>query len=590
MTTVSTRRLTGKKNRRRKDSSVVKTATTAKQDIPARIAFDWWLALAGAVLIWACFPPLNIWPLAWVAPLPWLCLVRQPRLGMHRPYGKLYLVGLLHWLMLIQGVRLPHWSAYFGWLALAGYLAVYPPLYIGLSRVAVHTMRVPLWLAAPAVWCGLELARSYLFTGFAVALLGHTQVAATPIIQIADLGGAYAVSFLIMLVSAAGLELWPRRGSSRHARWLGPAFAAVAMVMTLVYGSARLATCEAVDQAASTTARVALIQGSIDTTFNEHDDPRDAFSQYLGLARQAVERYKPLDLIVWPESMYTSDLPLFTSQAPVAKPVEIPMSDDAFRIEITARQKAFRDKAAWMAGELGAALLVGTEVVHFSPQTPQRFNSALWIKPNGQLADRYDKMHPVMFGEYVPFGDKFPWLYRLTPMPGGLTQGKTSVLIKAGGVTFSPSICFENTVPHLIRRHVRTLDAKGDGPDVLVTITNDGWFWGSSLLDLHLACGVFRAVENRRPLLIAANTGFSAWIDRGGKIAARGPRRDKAILFAEVPAARMASRYLAWGDWFAGVCAIFCVVAMVLGLKSRENPQKSFHRNTNTIQKTTIFV
>lgn len=578
MPSASTRRLTGKKNRRRKDSPVVKIATTVEQETPTRITFDGWLALAGAALIWTCFPPLNLWPLAWVAPLPWLYLVRQPRLGMHRPYGKLYLVGLFHWLVLIQGVRLPHWSAYFGWLALASYLAAYFPLFIGLSRTAVHTMRVPLWLAAPTVWCGLELARGYLFTGFSIALLGHTQIAWTQLIQIADLGGAYAVSFLIMLVSAASLDLWPWHGSFRRACWPGPAIAVAAMVLALVYGSARLATCAAVDQAASTTARVALIQGSIDTTFSQHDDPRDAFAQYLGLARQAVEQYKPLDLIVWPESMYTSDLPLYTSQAPVAKPAEIPMSDDAFGTEIVARQQAFRDKAAWMVGELGAALLVGTEVVHFGPQTPQRFNSAVWIKPNGQIAERYDKMHPVMFGEYVPFGDKFPLLYRLTPMSGGLTEGKTGVLVEAGGVTFSPSICFENTVPHLIRRQVRSLDATGAGPDVLVTITNDGWFWGSSLLDLHLTCGVFRAVENRRPLLIAANTGFSASIDRGGKILARGPRRDTGVLLAEVPAARMKSHYLALGDWFAGVCVLFCLVAAVVGHKSPEKPSQSEQR------------
>ena len=107
------------------------------------------------------------------------------------------------------------------------------------------------------------------------------------------------------------------------------------------------------------------------------------------------------------------------------------------------------------------------------------------------------------------------------------------------GVRICPSICFENTVPHLIRRQVRDLRAQGTPPDLLVTITNDGWFWGSSLLDLHLACGAFRAIETRLPALIAANTGFSAWIDDCGRIRSQGPRRQEGVVVAEViPTAR----------------------------------------------------
>ena len=134
------------------------------------------------------------------------------------------------------------------------------------------------------------------------------------------------------------------------------------------------------------------------------------------------------------------------------------------------------------------------------------------------LAGRYDKMHPVLFGEYVPLGETFPWLYRLTPMAGGLTAGEEPQVFEAAGLRWCPCICFENTVPHLVRRQVVELSRRGTPPDVLVTLTNDGWFWGSSMLDLHFACGIFRAVELRRPMLIAANTGFSAWVDADGRV------------------------------------------------------------------------
>ncbi|HEY6564251.1 MAG TPA: apolipoprotein N-acyltransferase, partial [Pirellulaceae bacterium] len=188
---------------------------------------------------------------------------------------------------------------------------------------------------------------------------------------------------------------------------------------------------------------------------------------------------------------------------------------------------------------------------------------SVWaIDERGERKGRYDKMHPVMFGEYVPLGEIFPWLYRLTPMGNGLTAGTEPRSFEVDGIRFAPNICFENTVPHLIRRQVRHLEAKGERPDVLVTVTNDGWFWGSSLLDHHLACGVFRAVELRRPLLIAANTGFSAWIDDRGRIRARGPRRSEGIVTAEVfPAANGSSLYLQFGDVAAILCAMTCLVA-----------------------------
>ena len=117
----------------------------------------------------------------------------------------------------------------------------------------------------------------------------------------------------------------------------------------------------------------------------------------------------------------------------------------------------------------------------------------------------------------------------------------------------------------MIRSQVRSLQEQGIEPDVLVNLTNDGWFWGSSELDMHLVCGVFRAVECRKPMLIAANTGFSAWIDADGRIQAQGPRRDADVLLATVAADRRQSWYLRHGDWPAGVCLGACAVFALRG-------------------------
>ena len=181
------------------------------------------------------------------------------------------------------------------------------------------------------------------------------------------------------------------------------------------------------------------------------------------------------------------------------------------------------------------------------------------------MTGRYYKMHRVMFGEYLPWGGQFPWLYRLTPMTQGLDPGQRPECFQVAGWKLSPSICFESTVPHLIRRQLEALGQSETPPDVLVNVTNDGWFWGSSILDLQLACAVCRAIENRLPVLVAANTGISAVIDSGGRILDRGPRRGEAMLYAEVRADDRRSWYRWIGDVPAGLCALFCLAAAVFG-------------------------
>ena len=181
---------------------------------PARAPADpipWWrstwlIAAVGAVLLYLAFPPANLWLLAWVAPVPWVLLARLEKLPERRPYPLLYLVGAAHWLVLLQWVRLGHWAAYFGWFALTLYLACYLPLFVGLTRVAHIRLRVPMLVAAPAIWVGLEALRGWLFTGLAIALLGHTQIHQLHLVQISDLGGAYLVSFLVMVVATAIAE------------------------------------------------------------------------------------------------------------------------------------------------------------------------------------------------------------------------------------------------------------------------------------------------------------------------------------------------------------------------------------------------
>jgi apolipoprotein N-acyltransferase len=244
------------------------------------------------------------------------------------------------------------------------------------------------------------------------------------------------------------------------------------------------------------------------------------------------------------------------------------------------------DLAALVA-RIGAPVLVGIDRTRFladdssPPDRPRSrgYNSCVLVDHDGNIVGTYDKVHLVMFGEYVPFARWFPFLNQLSTLTGSVEAGAGPAALCAGGVCYAPSICYETVIPHVIRNQVVALHARRQPPDVLVNLTNDAWYWGSNELDQHLACGVFRAIETRRPLVIAANGGISAWIDRTGRIRAESPRQEQDVIIADVELRREPglTLYLRAGDWFAAACLACCVVLAVVGWQTRKlshlNPQ-----------------
>ncbi len=524
------------------------------------------LSLASCLVLWAAFPPIGWWPLAWLAPLGWCYLIADDELSGNHPYRIIYLTGWLHWLLVVHWVRLPHWSAYFGWLALSGALAVYLPGFVWISRQLVQRGKWPLCLACAVSWCGLEWLRGYVLTGFSMALLGHTQVAWPTMIQVADLGGGYGVSFLIIFV-AASLATLLRALRSRPSvvrQALGPVLASLIMLAAAYgYGRRQLVHFQQ-PVTSSSPIKVALIQGCRDTTFSAADDPRVTLAEYRELTRDIIQQHADIDLVVWPESMHTS--PWLEVHEPWEVPAEFAEQPAEYGEQLLYAAELSHYEASWFGRQFGKPALFGCATLEIGDEPLRHFNSVLWTDKTGGLAGRYDKMHPVMFGEYVPLGNIFPWLYHLTPMGNGLTPGHRPLAVVVNDVILSPCICFENTVPRLLRRQLQMLRAAGTDPHVLVTATNDGWFWGSSQLDMHLACAIFRAVELRRPMLIAANTGFSAWIDSAGEVRQRGPRHETGSIVATVAAGPLTqSWYYRWGDGWAGVGLVICGLACVFG-------------------------
>ncbi len=569
------------------------------------------IALVGSVLLWASLPPLAWGWLGWVAPIPWLLLVATGRLPGRRPYLALYIAGFCFWMLALQWLRLPHPATSLGWIALSAYLAIYLPLFVGLSRVARHRIGLPLWLAAPTVWTGLEFARAHLLTGFLMGSLAHTQVQWTALIQIADLVGEYGVDFVLVLVASCITELlrmWvpalannldmestaggqskrPPRLLVASLKLCAPAVAALGA--TLLYGYDRLIN-DAIEPGHYPGPRVALIQGNSLAEWKfDPERERQIMQEYCDLSRRAVDEAKKtgdgraLDLVVWPETMFRR--PLYTFH-PDYKPPEYATRT----IEQVTRDGP--EGLAELAKQLGTPILVGIDRAHFlpdasaqeSPPPAERYNSAVLVDRDGKIIGTYDKIHRVMFGEYIPFAKSFPFLYGWTPLTGGIEAGREPAGLLLDGIyCFAPNICYETAIPHVIRRKVFALQNVRHVPDVLVNLTNDAWYWGASELDMHLACGVFRAVEARLPLVIAANGGISAWIDHFGNIRAESPRQEPDVIIADVEPSTIRSRYVEYGDWFAGSCLIACTLLIGVAWFDRRSQTPpalpaSAHRN-----------
>lgn len=582
---------------------IIQAARSTPHRAKSRGAF--FVSVLTAGLLWASFTPLDFGPLAWIALVPLLLLVRISERTRFM-YFATYVGGLAFFGPALQWMRLGDPSMYIAWTALSLYAAMYFPAFVWLSRVAVHRLRVPLVLAVPVAWVGLEYLRAYAMTGFSWYYLGHTQYRFVELIQISDVTGAYGVSFLVAMSAAAvaglvplsmfaRLRLLPPEGSnaaplsvSKHP--FVPVLAASLMFAAVLgYGFIRRGQAEF-----QPGPRVAIVQGNF-TASLKHDpsEHKRILQQHDELTGQAVKLGHRPDLIVWPETMYVNDM-LEADES---------LSDkDLLQIAPRVKPEYWRMQLAQqdlghLSDKAGAALIIGIEYILADQQGLRRFNSAAFVKEGQGLAGRYDKMHRVIFGEYIPLRETIPWLRNLTPFSDsfGFAAGDKATLFELDEHRFAPVICYEDTVPHLVRGIVKSAQASEQPVDCLVNLTNDGWFHGSSELDQHLITAQFRAVECRTPLVRAVNTGISAFIDGDGVVlepevfydgdgqgrdSLRDPQTGKyhkqlnAVLVHDIPLDNRQSLYVEHGDWFAGSCGVGAVIFLLTGLWSNRRTKK----------------
>lgn len=419
------------------------------------------LSIISAVLLILIFPKCNISYLAFIAFIPLFLAIQDktPKKAFLISYlsGFLFYLGTLYWVYYVTG---------FGLVALCLYLALYFGIlgYI-FNRTARRRGAI---LLIPAIWIILEYIQSRIFTGFGWTLMGYSQYKILPFIQIADFSGVYGVSFLIMTVNVAIYKILKR--SFREIILAG-------LVIALAVGYGTMRINEKQDEK---IAKVSVVQGNIPQDLKW--DPGEAESimdKYIMLTENAALD-KP-ELIIWPETSF----PVFFEKG-----------------------EEFTEEVLDLCRRINIPILLGAN----TERGPDSFNSALLISEKGDIVGKYDKIHLVPFGEYVPFSDRFPVLHSLVLGElGEFTKGE-EFKVFSHQYDFSVLICYEDIFPELAKKFVQK------GARLLVVITNDAWYGRSGMPYQHAACSVFRAIENRVPIVRCANTGYSCFIDSRGRI------------------------------------------------------------------------
>jgi apolipoprotein N-acyltransferase len=493
-------------------------------------------AVLSGLLLTAAFPPGNLDWFAWFALVPLLTILAGEAPARAFRWG--LIMGLTHYLTLIYwivvvlkhygGLNVPTSVAALGLLAL--YLALYPALFAALS-IRLWQSRFFVVLTA-SLWVGLEYIRASILTGFPWCLLGYAQYKRVGLIQIADQVGVYGLSFLIVFANAFLYRLLiDRSAPRRRLLFMDAPLILCLAAYTLLYGQNRLSTYTMNDKTQH-RVRTAIIQGNIDQSIKWN--PRfqaKTLQIYRSLSRSTLP-FAP-QLIVWPET----SVPFFFQDR----------SDLSVLVAETPR-------------ELGAHLIFGSPAYDRSMTATTFYNRAYHLSPDGESAGYYDKIHLVPFGEYVPLQELFPFIHRLVIAAGDFEPGDTATPLKLPFTSAGPLICFEIIFPELARMQAQ------NGAQILVNLTNDAWYGMTSAPYQHLSMAVFRAVETKRPLIRAANTGISAFISPLGHVVDQSDIFTEAVLERELvlPSTVSPTFYVRFGDLFA-LLALFSSMMYILG-------------------------
>lgn len=522
---------------------------------------QWLLAIFSGIFQVLIFPSPSLYLLSWIAIAPLILAVVHPltrgvewldsrgtSLSATTP-AQGFLLGYINGMIVFAGscYWVYHVMYFFGGLSrpiAAGVQALFC-LYLGLyngvfglllalvARRPNDGLRRAL-LVSPFLWVAMELARARI-TGFPWDLLGTAQVDNIPLSTLATLTGVYGVSFVIALVNAGIVAAWLAPPVRR--RRLLPMIVVIAAMLqlgALVHPKA----LPAPEQANLVQQNIPLDFDWTPARLNQTTAQLVQLSTLPPLPSPPSSRR--FRLIVWPES-----------------PAPFYDNDAAFRQVLSSLARG--QNAYVIAGVVGTL-----NNDNGKPRNPPDLaNRAVMVAPNGDWAARYDKVHLVPFGEYVPFKSLFGFADKLTREVGNFLPGKERSVFHAGDRPLGTFICYEEIFPDEIREFAAR------GAQVFINISNDGWYGEHGAPGQLLNMARMRSVENRRWMLRATNTGITASIDPYGRVAAQAPRNQRVSLEAPYNFAGSLTLYTRRGDWFAWTCAIISLLGIFVRFSFR---------------------
>jgi apolipoprotein N-acyltransferase len=487
--------------------------------------------------------------------------------------GLAYFFAAIYWvshaMTAFGGLSLP--LSLFALTLLALYMAAHWALAFGVTAHVRARLGWPLWAVLPPVWAAAELSRNYLFSGFPWADLGYTQVRTLPVAQLASVFGVYGIAALVALVNTALAEAAAAVRERRRPPLRPAAAAALALALTLGYGAFHLASVRA-EAASAPRIKVGVVQPNVDQS---RKNSRDVYDRYIldRLVPPTLEADRAgVDLVAWPEAAYPYDVP-----------------PDLQSFDVNGSGLPHLGRAHLLAGAPTVEWLRNEK----GRRVPRVGNMLFLLDPDLRVLGRYQKMHLVPFGEYVPalVSKLLPFVQQIVPTMAPATPGNVYAMLefrpraegaeaaRAGDpIRLAPLICYDAIFPEIVRNFMR----EDPPPDLLVNATNDAWYGYSSGPYQFLAIVQLRAIEARRAIVRPAYAGVSAVILPTGELQPgaidvgpvdpdRSPDRNEParLLVAEVPRLRKGTLYTSIGDLFAYACALFAAAALAAAWRRR---------------------
>lgn len=506
----------------------------------AMVAFV--LSLTSGILLALAFPKANLYFIAWIALAPlFYYLYRLPWkrvLISAFVFGMGFFASLLYWILIFG--KLP-------WIALATYESLFIVAFAGVARLLGS--RLGEWarfILVPCLWVVFEWLRSLGIFGFTWGYLSYSQYKFLPVAQLASLTGVWGISLLIAFsnVSIANLAALVVERREIRSRLFQAFLVATVVAAAWIFGAVTLGSSL---RETRKSFEVAVVQGNFNTDIEWDAEMRQrVWVTYTACTLSAAR--SSAELVVWPETAVPETLS--------------------------------RDFQVWLrlsglATASRAYLLVGAR----DQDTRGRFfNCAFLIAPDGSLAGRYAKIRLVPFGEFVPMRKFIPFLDRYRVTPYDLSPGSSYNLFRAGSFKFGVAICFESIFPDISRRFVV------DGAQFLCVITNDSWFRKTAAAEQHMACSVFRAIENGRYVVRAAATGISAVIDSHGRLIRVAGIFEPAVLKCRVVPSSELTFYATRGDWLVYLCILVMGIFGVINVGQKLGFFAGFARLYNLIK------